>query len=237
MTDDHGGGATGTVLDQSVAAVPGIASLVITLRLPDDLRPLAETCLAVVILGTLSWLYVQRDAIRKRRPKAIQRTLVRATLAAIVCYLGYGLVYGANVSSFTFGEGRGRIFAPSTFRDGGFVHPYLDCSRVIDPVCAEGTPRVAATADEVAAFITANGPGSVVIPRGAFWYAWVVTLVLLDALAASSLVALFGIVRVRRLRPLDLLRDDKELATDDAADESPARRRPLRSAPDQRQVP
>lgn len=207
MTDDRG--ATGTVLDQTVAAVPGIASLVISLRLPDDLRVLAETCLAVVIIGTLSWLYVQRDAIRKRRGKAIQRTLIRATVAAIVCYLGYGLAYGANVSSWSFGGGTGRVFAPSAIAGGSFEHPYLDCANSIDALCADGILKTAPTADAVAAFITNLGPGSLVIPRSASWYAWVVILVLLDCIAACSLVALFGIVRVRGLRPLDLLREEK----------------------------
>jgi hypothetical protein len=202
-------GVSGTVLDQAVAAVPGIASLVITFRLPEDLRPLAETSLVVVIIGTLSWLFVQRDAIRKRRSRAIQRTLIRATILAIVCYLGYGLAYGANVSSYSFGDGTGRVFAPSTLRGGSFEHPFIDCSLTIDRLCDKdkGTLRYLPTADAVASFITVNGPGSVAIPRTTSWYLWLIALVVLDALAASSLVALFGIVRIRGLRPLDLLRE------------------------------
>ena len=215
MSDERSGrGISGTVLDQAVAAVPGIASLVITFRLPDDLRPLAETSLVVVIIGTLSWLFVQRNAIRKRRSRAIQRTLIRATILAVVCYLGFGLAYGANISSYSFGDGTGRIFAPSTLRSGSWEHPFVDCSLTIDRLCDKdkGTLRYVPTADAVASFITVNGPGSLVIPRTTSWYAWLITLVLLDSLAASSLVALFGIVRIRGLRPLDLLREDS--ATD-----------------------
>ena len=214
---DKDRGATGTVLDQAVAAVPGIASLVITLRLPDDLRPLAETCLAVVIIGTLSWLFVQRPQILKRRGRAIQRTLIRATVTAVVCYLGYGLAYGANVSTYSFGGGTGRVFAPSTLRDGSWQHPYVDCSRSIDPLCSNGTPRTSPTADGIASFMTINGPSSLVIPRSGAWYAWVIILVLLDSLAASSLVALFGIVRIRGLRPLDLLREESAADVPDAS--------------------
>lgn len=210
MTEERGTG--GTVLDQAVAAVPGLGSLIITFRLPDDLRPLAETCIVVVIVGTLSWLFVQRDAIRKRRPRSIQKTLVRATVAAIVCYLGYGLAYGANVSTYSFGSdgGGGRLFAPSTFRAGSWEHPYIDCTRSIDPLCADGIRRTSPTADAVASFVTVNGPGSLVILRNLSWYLWVVALVLLDALAACGLVALFGIVKIRQLRPLELLRQKND---------------------------
>jgi len=197
----------GSVLDQAVASIPGIAALVVAFRLPEDIRVIAETSLLLVVTSTLAWLRLRRHSIVRADARHIGWLLSAATVGAIVCFIGFGLSFTAIVAPYAFGGGTGRIFTPSHYTSGKWQHPYIDCRLTPDADCQDGVQRQADSADEISTFLNANGPAALRINRDAPWYIWGVAIIALDCITAAALVIVFGLIRIRRLAPGRLFGD------------------------------
>ena len=195
----------GTWVDGVVAAVLALAALVYGWTLPDELRTLFTAGLAVLLFATLAVVLLSRARIERWSVRRAVRWVVWAAAGALVALALYFVAQATLLRSYRYpaGAAPATVLVPRHLATGPLRAEVLldDCRDALGAERGAPVRRVAQSADQVAELLAAHGPWNIRLPQDAAWFAWALLLFALYGAAAALLVALFGVLAMRKITP------------------------------------
>ena len=195
----------GAWVDGVVAAVPGLAALVYGWTLPAELRTLFTAGLAVLLFATLAVVLLSRPRIERWSGRRAARRAAAAAAGALAALALYFVAQAALLRGYRYPAGAPEVtvLVPRHLAAAPLRAEvrYDDCRDALGAECDAPVRRVARSADQVAELLSAHGSWNIRLPHDAAWFAWALLLFALYGAAAALLVALFGVLAMRKITP------------------------------------